>query len=368
MGKWAGRTWGVAVGDQVSAEQMKALFGAGLHPNMAARLRALPLDASAEQVANAARLGRPFRVYEGATAFQKEMAVLSSQWQLQHPESSEVPVAVKAEIRSSIAWKHFAERRGRAPNDLELSGEVARLSRDPSSACARYDVTFTPVKSVSALWAVAPPELAARIEQAHNAAVADALRFMEQRVLFAREGANGVRQVDVRGLVAAAFVHRDSRAGDPNLHTHVAIANKVQTLEGKWLAIDGRLIFKSLVAVSEIHNTQLEAHLAGLGIRFVERPQQDTGKRPVREIFGVPAALTQRWSSRRVAIVARQAELACAFQRNHHRPPTPVEALKLAQQATLETRDAKHEPRTVVQQRGGAGTRSCGKPWSWAPG
>ena len=49
--------------------------------------------------------------------------------------------------------------------------------------------------------------------------------------------------------------------------------------------------------------------------------------------------------------MARQGQLASAFQRNHHRPPTPVEALKLAQQATLETRDAKHGPRTVAEQR-----------------
>ncbi len=358
-GEIPGRWWGsglvgledVAGGDPVTAEQMKALFGGGFHPNMTARLAALPVDATAEQVTHAARLGRPFRVYEAATAFHKEMAIRSLQWQQEHPESSEMPVAVRAEIRNSIARERFAERVGCAPNDLELSAEVARLSRDPSTACAGYDVTFTPVKSVSALWAVAPAELAARIEQAHNAAVADALRFLEQRALFSREGANGVRQVDVRGLVAAAFVHRDSRAGDPNLHTHVAIANKVQTLEGKWLAIDGRLVFKSMVSVSETYNTQLEAHLAGLGIGFAERPPEDAGKRPVREIVGVPTALAQRWSSRRAAIVARQAELALSFQRDHHRPPTPVEALKLAQQATLETRDAKHEPRTVAQQR-----------------
>ena len=47
----------------------------------------------------------------------------------------------------------------------------------------------------------------------------------------------------------------------------------------------------------------------------------------------------------------RQGELAARFQRDHGRPPTPVEALQLAQQATLETRDAKHEPRTLAQQR-----------------
>ena len=50
-------------------------------------------------------------------------------------------------------------------------------------------------------------------------------------------------------------------------------------------------------------------------------------------------------------IESRRGELAADFQRVHGRPPTPVESLKLAQQATLETRDAKHEPRTLTEQR-----------------
>jgi len=61
--------------------------------------------------------------------------------------------------------------------------------------------------------------------------------------------------------VAAAFTHRDSRAGDPDLHTHVAVANKVQTLDGRWLSIDGRVLFKATVAASETYNTALEHHL-----------------------------------------------------------------------------------------------------------
>jgi hypothetical protein len=79
----------------------------------------------------------------------------------------------------------------------------------------------------------------------------------------------------------------------------------------------------------------------------------------VREIVGVDPALNQRWSTRRtpgivarrVLIKERQGELAARFQRDHGRPPTPIEALQLAQQATLETREAKHEPRTLAEQR-----------------
>jgi hypothetical protein len=137
--------------------------------------------------------------------------------------------------------------------------------------------------------------------------VAEALRFVEDRALFTREGTGGVRQVDVTGLVAAAFTHRDSRAGDPDLHTHVAVANKVQTLAGRWLSIDGRVLHSAKVAASETYNTSLEYHLtASLGVRFAERPGRDRSKRPVREIVGVDPRLTRRWSARRQVIDVRR--------------------------------------------------------------
>src|SRR4030095_12297127 len=206
--------------------------------------------------------------------------------------------------------------------------------------------------SVSTLWAIADPHVAAQIEASHRAAVRDALSFIERHALFTRQGTNGVRQVNVTGLVAAAVTHRDSRGGEPEFHTHVAVANKVQTLDGRWLSIDGRVLFKATVAASETYNTALEHHLRDtLGVRFAERANTDPQLRPIREIVGVDAALHERWCSRRVLIKDRQGELAARFQRDHGRPPTPVEALQLAQQATLETRDAKHEPRSLAERR-----------------
>src|SRR5215207_3930495 len=89
-----------------------------------------------------------------------------------------------------------------------------------------------------------------------------------------------------------------------------------------------------------------------LGVRFAERPGTDPTKRSIREIVGVDPRLNKRWSSRRAHINTRRGELAIQFQHDHGRPPTPVEALHLAQQATLETRDAKHEPpRSLTDQR-----------------
>jgi conjugative relaxase-like TrwC/TraI family protein len=342
---------GLQAGDPVTSEQMLALFGAGMHPLAAHRLQQLSdANLSDDQVRAATRLGAPFRVMHTIpNRFQVEVAR-----RFAAVTGSGDPLAAdRRDMRAEVAREFFQAEHGRLPADeRELAATIVKLSRPPAQPVAGYDLTFSPVKSVSTLWAVADPHIAAMIERAHHAAVRDALIFIEKHALFTREGPQGVRQVNVQGLVAAAFTHRDSRSGDPDLHTHVAVANKVHTLDGRWLSIDGRVLFKATVAASETYNTALEYHLQDqLGVRFAERSDHDPRKPAVREIVGIDPQLTLRWSARRQVIKNRSAELSLRFQHDHGRPPTPVEAIRLAQQATLETRDAKHEPRTLDEQR-----------------
>jgi conjugative relaxase-like TrwC/TraI family protein len=303
-----------------------------------------------------ARLGAPFRIVDhDLIPFRVEVAkrIAALNAAIGWPADASIAAADRARVRTQVAREFFLTEHGREPvNARELAGQIAKDSRPRTQTVAGYDLTFSPVKSVSTLWAVADPAVAALIERAHQAAVQDALAFIEKHALFTRTGPQGIRQVNVRGLVAAAFTHRDSRAGDPDLHTHVAVANKVQTLDRRWLSIDGRVLFKANVAASETYNTALEQHLQeALGVRFAERTDTDPTKRPIREIVGVDPRLNQRWSTRRAHINTRRSELAIQFQKDHGRPPTAVEALQLAQQATLETRDAKHEPRSLAEQR-----------------
>jgi conjugative relaxase-like TrwC/TraI family protein len=347
---------GLAVGDPVTAEQMRALFGCGLHPLAELRLQQLEgPDLTGQDFRDVMRLGAPFKIMDEATPFRVEVAkrIAALNAAIGEPVDASVAAGDRARIRTQVAREFFVAEHGRAPIDAsELAGQIAKSSRPRAQTVAGFDLTFSPVKSVSSLWAVADPAVAAVIERAHQAAVRDALTFIEKQALFTRTGPQGIRQVDVRGLVAAAFTHRDSRAGDPDLHTHVAVANKVQTLDGRWLSIDGRLLFKAKVAASETYNTSVEQRLRdALGVGFAARPGADLGKRPIREIVGIDPRLNQRWSTRRANINIRRGELAIQFQKDHGRPPTPVEALHLAQQATLETRDAKHEPRSLAEQR-----------------
>ncbi len=98
-----------------------------------------------------------------------------------------MPVADRARIRTEVAREFFVAEHGRPPEDArELAATIAKHSRPRTQAVAGYDLTFSPVKSVSALWAVADLATAAAIERAHRAAVADALRFIEQHALYTR--------------------------------------------------------------------------------------------------------------------------------------------------------------------------------------
>jgi conjugative relaxase-like TrwC/TraI family protein len=341
-GRWVGSglvgVAGLEADDVVTADQMTHLFGTGSHP-----LTGDPLGAA-------------YKVYDntGVDGFNAEVARrVRATGVSTGSTTGEPPYDLRAWVRSEVARERFVADHGREPTTArELSDALARYSRPRQTAVAGFDLTFSPVKSVSALWAVAPVEVAHAIQQAHDAAVTDALTFIEREVLFTREGRNGVRQVETRGLIATAFTHRDSRDGDPDLHTHVAVANKVQRRSGKWLSIYGKVLHEHVVAASETYNTALERHLVEtLGVTFVERPAGARGKRPVREIDGVSEELCERWSQRRTAITTRQRELAREFRTRHGRPPTPVESVALAQQANLETREAKHEPRSYAEQR-----------------
>ena len=130
---------------------------------------------------------------------------------------------------------------------------ITRLeaSRRPRAAVAGFDLTFTAPKSASVLWALADPGVQALVVEAHRAAVRDALAFVQDRALFTRIGRNSIAQVPTRGLAAALFDHWDTRTGDPNLHTHVVVANKVQGLDGQWRSLDSRALHHAAVAVSE---------------------------------------------------------------------------------------------------------------------
>ena len=315
-GVWMGRGLGgvsdFPLGEHVTEEQMRLLFGEGRHPNAREVERAARAAGMSEwAIDRASRLGAPYKVYEAANEFRRRCAeaFAASNSAAGLPRDWPVKASERAEIRTRIAREMFVETYGRDPIDArELSGHLARISRQATTAVAGYDFTFSPVKSVSTLWAIAPRQISEVIEQCHRDAVADTLRWIEDHAAYTRRGRNGVAQVNVKGLIAAAFTHRDSRAGDPDLHTHVAASNKVQALDGTWLALDGRAIFKNNVPASERYDTRLETLLRQrLGLRFADREpvRQDQREQPPD-----PRNRRHRWRSASALVQAAQPDRA----------------------------------------------------------
>ncbi|MBF6543377.1 MobF family relaxase [Nocardia brasiliensis] len=349
---------------QVREEQMRNLFGEGIHPDaeqvrarVAARHHAagMPRAQAARMGEKATRLGNRYPVYTCTSGYRaaKAQAYRDYNTSIGVCTTAPIPDDVRAQISTRVATEMFTAEYERAPLDArELSGWVVKNSRPDRSAVAGYDFTFSPVKSVSALWAIASPDLAGMIAAAHRHAVTDALTWLESEALFTRLGRNGIRQVQVQGAIAATFDHRDSRANDPDLHTHVLIANRVRTTDGKWRTIDGTTIHEAVVTVSEIYDTRLEHHLeTALGLRFADRLDRDPDQVRVREIVGIPLPLIQLWSQRGAAITDRLDTLTAAWQAAFGREPEPGEVHRLAQRATLETRPRKHLPGSRAQQR-----------------
>ncbi len=114
--------------------------------------------------------------------------------------------------------------------------------KGPRKAVAGFDYTFSMPKSASVLWAVADAGTQAIIADAHHAAVRDVVDFTERELAATRMAAGtpdgAVAQVETRGIIAAAYDHWDSRAGDPHLHTHVVISNKVLTALTRALGVE----------------------------------------------------------------------------------------------------------------------------------
>lgn len=203
--------------------------------------------------------------------------------------------------------------------------EVERFEADRRAVKARpgYDLTLRPPKSVSILWALADQEKRRTIRDAHREAVDAVVDYYESHALYARRGCADRGKVETEGLVAAAFDHRTSRAGDPLLHTHVVTANLTFTAEGKWQAIDGRPLYDHARSAGFLYQAHLRHTLTrALGVRFGQV------RKGWSEVEGVPTEVIRAFSKRRDEIEDLVAESGYTSAKAH-------------QTATLATRAAK---------------------------
>lgn len=222
---------------------------------------------------------------------------------------------------------------------------------------AAWDVTFSADKSVSLLWALGDDETRSEVVAAFDEATSQALDYLES-VASATRGASKTPLLDTNGdpvlnedgtprfrvetwpiatagYVAASFTEYTSRADDPQLHTHVVVANKVKGVDGKWRTMDGRLLFRYQLAAGYLHEAILRHELTErLGVRW----------QPVRngmaDIEGFTRPQIEAFSRRR-----HQLE---EWRQDHDLPDTAA----ARQVAVLATRTPKtdHPPETLEHE------------------
>jgi conjugative relaxase-like TrwC/TraI family protein len=186
-----------------------------------------------------------------------------------------------------------------------------------------FDLTFSAPKSVSVAFGLGDERTSAAVRDAHDAAVHAALDYVERRAAVARRGRGGVELVPGNGFVAAAFRHRTSRAGDPQLHTHVLVANMTRGPDGRWTALDGRRLYAHAKTAGYLYQAQLRTELVQrLGVEWT-RVHNGTA-----EIAGVPAPAMRAFSRRREEIEKTMDE------RGEH-------SARAAQLAALDSRKSK---------------------------
>ncbi len=177
-----------------------------------------------------------------------------------------------------------------------------------------FDATFSAPKSVSLLRALADPEAATAVWIAHVEAVAAALGFVEGRAAVTRRQVGGVRQrVGTSGWAAATFVHRTSREGDPQLHTHAVIPNLVCREDGAWVAIDAAALYRWAKAAGSVYQEELRRQPdRGLGVGW------GPDRNGCREMAGLSEAQLRVFSKRTAQI---EAHLAATGQEPADRRP-----------------------------------------------
>jgi conjugative relaxase-like TrwC/TraI family protein len=218
---------------------------------------------------------------------------------------------------------------GREPS----SGEVLRSASGRDRVCS-LDLTFSAPKSVSVLSAIGDEQTARSLVEAHEEAVAAAVGYLEREACRVRRGHAGRIELHADGFVAAAYRHRMSRAGQPQLHTHVVAANLARGSDGRWSALHGYPIFQHAKAAGSLY----QAHLRGAVRERLPWARWGEVRKGMAELEAVPTGVLTHFSRRRAEIVAwLEAEERSGRQS--------------AEKAALATREPKAEPVALAPWR-----------------
>ncbi len=201
-------------------------------------------------------------------------------------------------------------------------------------AVAGFDATFSAPKSLS-VWSALTGDPG--LLEAHDVAVGAVLDHVEQFGATTRVRVNGRRaHPDTAGLTMATFRQTTSREDDPQLHTHAVISAKVQTADGRWLALDARYVKRNQRMLGGLYQSVLRSELThrfGVAWRPIVKGQA--------EISGMPPELLEVFSKRAAQVAAALGVKVEEFRGREGRDPTRWEKAAMTREAAADTRPHK---------------------------
>jgi conjugative relaxase-like TrwC/TraI family protein len=225
---------------------------------------------------------------------------------------------------------------------LELMAGLDPATGDPlgrpygENSVRGFDVTASAPKSVSVLFALGDDVTRQAVLDAHDAAVAAMVDWIEDHAHTRYRIDGQVATLDAEGIAAACFRQHTSRALDPQLHTHVVVPNRVASDDGRWLALDARTIKFDQRTISALYHASLRAELTqSLGVAWGEPV------RGIAEMRDVPEDVRAEFSSRTRDLEDRIEEKLERFAVQMDRDPTPRERWRLEREAVTDSRPSK---------------------------
>ncbi|MGD9734748.1 MAG: MobF family relaxase [Solirubrobacterales bacterium] len=253
---------------------------------------------------------------------------------------------------------------GRAAAELGLSGgpadgELGELleGRDPISGDrlagagrrrggnVAFDLTFTAPKSVSVLAAVGDEPIRQAVLAAQARGARAALDYLERRACFVRRGRNGVHVLPGEGFAAAMYLHEMARSGDPHLHAHLVVANRVKGPDGRWSAPDMRPVYAEAKTAGTIAEAVMrDALTRSLGVEW------GPVRNGIAELDGVPTPVREHFSQRHAEIVEE------ALARGYSSP----RGIDVIQRETRDRKRVASRERAVAEWRARAAEHGFG--------
>ncbi len=199
-----------------------------------------------------------------------------------------------------------------------------------------FDITASAPKSVSTMFAIGDDATRRHVLAAHDTAVAAMLEWVETHAHTRYRIDGQVAVVDAEGIIAATFRQHTSRALDPQLHTHVVIANRVRSDDKRWLALDARTLKLDQRTLSAIYHYTLRSELTSR--LSVDWQPVVNG---IAEIAGMNDAVLEEFSARTAGVRRRIDEKLDRFIDTFDRDPTPRERWRLEREAVVDSRPPK---------------------------